>query len=151
MSGSVDEIDYATLKQRVGSAQSSLGDFSDDTPTYIAVVSLPRGDISDIVDETAPELGMPERALKEFLATRSGYRSNSAIDDPHNQAYDDVGLSETYRDHLTTDAAIDTIDDVVERVLDGEDITFVCYEEDGEKCHRHLLVGVIQELVERRE
>lgn len=150
MSGNVDEICYSVLKERTVSSQSELGDFSNDKPTYIAVVSMPRGGIEDIVDEVARDLGMPQRALKEFLATRSGYRSNSAIDDAHNQAYEDVGLAETYRDHLTSDDVIDTVDEVVERVIDGEDITFVCYEKDGDSCHRHLLVDVVRELVDRR-
>jgi hypothetical protein len=152
MSGRLQEISFSELEERQQSSQSSLDQYSDSETTYVAVVSLPTSRIEDATDEVWPEVGMPEKALKTFLARRSGYRGNSAIDDPHNQAYEDVGLREIYLEHLEKSrAAQDRIRDTVERVVAGENITLVCYEGDGEKCHRHILIDKISEKVESRE
>jgi len=152
MSGRLKEIAFAELKEQQQSAQSSLSEYSNDSETYIAVVSEPRGGIEDYVDEVWYSLGMPSWALKKFLARRAGYRGNSAIDDPHNQAYVDMNLTSIYHSHLEKDSAAQgRIDEAVERLTSGENITLVCYETGGDKCHRHLLIDRISERVESRE
>ncbi len=152
MSGRLQEISFSELEERQQSSQSSLDQYSDSETTYVAVVSLPTSRIEDATDEVWTEVGMPEKALKTFLARRAGYRGNSAINDPHNQAYEDVGLREIYHEHLEKScAAQDRIRDTVERVVSGENITLVCYEPDGQKCHRHILIDKISEKVESRE
>jgi len=152
MSGKLDEIAFSTLKERTQSAQPSLSEYSNDTETYIAVVSEPRGGIEDYVDEVWYSLGMPSWALKKFLARRSGYRTNSAIDDPHNQAYVDMNLRSIYQSHLKDDSAAQgRLAEAVERLTSGENLTLVCYETGSDKCHRHLLIDEINKRVERRE
>jgi hypothetical protein len=152
MSGRIDETNYSEVKEKHLSAQAELADWSNDTTTYIAVVSLVRGSMEEYVDEVCPELGMPEWALKRFLQRRAGYRGNSAVDSPHEKAYEDVHLHGIYQSYLSdSEEAQDKISDLVERVLAGENITLVCYEEGGKSCHRHLLVNIIRERVERRE
>jgi len=151
MSGKLDEMAFDTLKAQKQSPQSSLIEYSDDTETYIAVVSRPRSGIAGYADEVNQTLGMPSWALQKFLARRSGYRTNSAIDDPHNQAYVDMNLRSIYQRHLQKDAVTSEVKDLAERVIAGENITLVCYESGGDKCHRHLLIEKIQERVESRE
>lgn len=151
MSGRLTETNYSSLKEQKKSDQSSLSNWGDDEETYIAVVSLPRGGIEDIVDEVWPELGMPEGPLKKFLAVRAGYKTNSAIDDAHNQAYEDSHLTEIYHKHLGTERAQMRLQEAVERLISGENITLVCYEEEGDSCHRHILIDELTERVERRE
>jgi len=152
MSGRLEETAFAKLKEQQQSAQCELVEFTDDTPTYIAVVSEPRRGIEDYVDEVWYSLGMPSWALKKFLARRSGYRGNSAIDDPHNQAYVDMNLRSIYQSHLkNSDEAQSRISDATERLTSGENITLVCYETGGDKCHRHLLIDEISKQVESRE
>lgn len=152
MSGRLQEISFSELKERQQSTQASLDDYATSDTTYVAVVSLPTGNIEDIADEVWESLGMPEKALKNFLARRSGYRSNSAIDKPHNQAYADIGLTEIYRAHIEeSDAATRRISDATERLVSGENITLVCYEPKGKECHRHLLIDMIEQEVESRE
>lgn len=151
MSGQLDEIAFSVLKAQQQSAQSSLSEYSNESETYIAVVSEPRGGIEDYVDEVCRPLGMPSWALKKFLARRSGYRTNSAIDDPHNQAYVDMNLRSIYQKHLQKDSVRSQISDLTERLTSGENITLVCYETGSDKCHRHLLIDEISERVERRE
>ena len=152
MSGRLEETAFANLKEQQQSAQSSLSEYSNESETYIAVVSEPRRGIENYVDEVWYSLGMPSWALKKFLARRSGYRGNSAIDDPHNQAYVDMNLRNIYQSHLKNDeAAQGRISEAVERLTSGENITLVCYETGGDKCHRHLLIDEISKRVESRE
>lgn len=152
MSGRLQETNFSELEKRQQSTQSSLSSWSDNDTTYVAVVSRPTHGISDTVDEVWTELGMPEKSLKTFLARRDGYRGNSAIDDPHNQAYADVGLSDVYTDYIENSAAAQhRIREAMERVVSGENITLVCYEEDGKNCHRHILIDEIRDRVEERE
>lgn len=152
MAGRIDETHYSKLKERKLSDQSELGKFTDEQTTHIAVVSEPRGNISDITDEMWPELGMPQWALYKFLEKRSGYRTNSAVEDPHERAYSEMNLSAIYQKHLKeSDEARARLHEAVERATSGENITLVCYEESGESCHRHMLVDIIRERVQSRE
>jgi uncharacterized protein YeaO (DUF488 family) len=152
MSGRIDETNYADAKQRHLSSQSELDEWCEAESTLVAVTSTPRGSIETYVDEVIPELGMPERALKSFLALRAGYRTNSAVDDAHNKAYEDESLSSTYDNYIEkSPEAQRKLSELTERVVSGENITLVCYEEDGDACHRHKLVALLQERVESRE
>jgi len=152
MVGRIDETNYHEVKQRHLSSQCELNDFTKQQTTYVAVVSEPRGGIGRFVDEVWPELGMPEWALHKFLERRAGYRTNSAIDDAHNTAYEEVGLHGIYQDHLSnSSAARERINEAVERILSNENITLVCYERGGDSCHRHILVDVIRERVQSRQ
>jgi Protein of unknown function, DUF488. len=152
MSGRLKEIAFSELKEKHLSPQSSLTEYSGTEPTYIAVVSEPRGNIEDVADEVWTELGMPEWALKKFLARRAGYRSNSAISNAHNQAYVDMDLDSVYKRHLQkSNEAQARVLEAVERLTSGENITLVCYESSGEKCHRHLLIDKIADRVAERE
>lgn len=151
MSGRLDETSYSDVREKYLSPQSTLSSWNDDNTTYAAVTSLPSGSIEEYVDEVWPELGMPESALRKFLAVRSGYSTNSAIDDSHNQAYEDTNLSAIYYKHLNKERVQLRMQKIVERVVAGENITLVCYEEEGESCHRHILLEELRKMVERRE
>lgn len=152
MSGRIDETYLSKLKERKLSDQSEIDDFTEEKTTYIGVVSEPINGMQDVVDEVIPELGMPEDALYEFLERRSGYRKNSAVDFPHNKAYEDVGLHGIYQNYIAeNNAAQRRLHELVERVGSGENITLVCYESGGEKCHRNILVNILKERVQSRE
>lgn len=152
MSGRIDETNYAEVKEKHLSSQCELAEFTEQQTTYIAVVSLPRHGIEDAVDEVWPELGMPQWALKRFLKRRAGYKTNSAVDNPHEKAYEDVSLHGIYQSHINeSKEAQERLHEAVERLTSGENITLVCYEEEGESCHRHMLLDIIRERVEQRE
>jgi len=151
MSGKLDEVAFSTLKEQQQSAQSSLTEYSNESETYIAVVSEPRYGIEDYVDEVCRPLGMPSWALKKFLARRSGYQTNSAIDDAHNQAYVDMNLRSIYQSHLQKEPVQSQLAELTERLASGENITLVCYESGSDKCHRHLLIDELSKRVESRE
>lgn len=152
MSGWIDETCFSEVKEQRLSDQSDIRSFTGDDTTYIAVVSLPRHNIEEYVDEVCTDLGMPENRLKEFLSLRAGYRTNSAVDSPHEKAYADLGLRSIYQSLIEQNISVDRkITQLANRVAAGENITLVCFEEDGKSCHRHLLVDEIRSRVEERD
>lgn len=150
MTGSLSETDYASLREKEEDDQQSLSAFSNgESSTTIAVVRKPRDTgIEEVCDEWMQDLGMPEYALKKFWDLRAGYRTNSAVDNPNDKAYEDALLDARYKRHLQdSDEAQAAIDAIVRRLEDGEDITLVCFEPNGRKCHRHLLKHIIEKRV----
>jgi hypothetical protein len=112
--------------------------------TFIGVVSKPTEEMKELTDEIMPCLGMPEKYLSKFLKRRSEYRMNSAIDNPTNRAYDDLELDDKYTEHVRdSEKAQSAIASLVSRLDDGEEVTLVCYEESHQRCHRHLLMEMI--------
>lgn len=147
MTGSLVESHYEVVREEYESDQRSLSDFCEDSdsPTTIAVVSRPTGNIDTYCDEWMPELGMPEKYLKRYRQYLAGYKTNSAVDDPYHRAWVDAQLEKEYFRHIrTSDEAQNALSRVVSRLNDGEDITLVCYEKPSEPCHRHLLIGMIE-------
>jgi hypothetical protein len=152
--GEVRETYLSDLhSRRTEDKQSSFSDFTnsdvdDEIGSAIAVVTDPTGGIIEASDEFIPELGMPEKELNNFRA----YRSSLDIEDSnrkHNVAVEETNLEESYRKHLRTDEeAIKKIDNLSERVANGEDITLVCFEKEPKWCHRHILVEKIESKVD---
>lgn len=146
MLGSIDETDFPSLAERVESEQSSLTDFSGDGATTVAVVRLPRDTgIDEICDEWRPELGVPAYHLRRYWSYRSGFRTNSAVDNPTERAYKEARLDYHYDSHIrASDEAQATIDELVRRLESGEDITLVCFEQSDTACHGHRLKEIIE-------
>lgn len=152
MSGRIQCASVNDIRKSHDPGQSTLSQYGTNThDTTIAIVRLPRdSDICDVCDEWEPALGMPEKNLERFLKIRAKYRMNSAIDNPGNVAYDELRLDHVYRNYITeSDKAQKAIDSIVRRVRDGENITLVCFEEEGERCHRHVLQQIIETRVSR--
>lgn len=153
MTGEVNETYLSDLHSRTTDEnQSSFTDFvedaeEDDLGTKIAVVSDPTGGIVEASDEFIPELGMPENELNNFRRVRN----NIDIEDDvkrHNKAVEITGIDDKYADYMDNDSkARNKISELVERVENGEDITFVCFEKDPKWCHRHSLVEKVTEKV----
>lgn len=146
MTGSLRSSYYEAIREQQLSNQRSLSDFcqADSSPTTIAVVTRP-GDLTKYCDEWVAELGMPEKYLKRYRQYLSGYKTNSAVDDPHLRAWNDAQLEEEYLKHVrNSDEAQKALTELVCRLNDGEDITLVCFEKPSQPCHRHLLIDLIE-------
>ena len=146
MTGSLKESHYEVVRSEYESEQLQLSDFSNsnDTSTKIAVTTQPK-DLGVFCDEVREELGMPERHLKRYWAYRSGFSTNSAVDNPAERAFKEARLDHYYRRHIqTSDEAQAALSELVSRLNDGEDITLVCFEERPEPCHRHRLKEIIE-------
>lgn len=145
MTGRLGETSYASVKEQYHSDQQSLSAYGDINETTIAVVRRVGGSsIDTYCDEHMPELGMPEKPLTLFRELRAGYQTNSAVDDPHNKAFDDANLAKEYHDYINESTeALHSINEISHRLNAGENITLVCFENAGHRCHRHLLIDLI--------
>jgi hypothetical protein len=146
MTGVLREESYEVVKEKAESEQCQLSSFVDTGPTTIAVVRLPRDtQIEQYCDEWLPELGMPQKHLKRFWQYRSGFRTNSAVDNPTERAYREARLDYHYGRYIrTSDEAQKALNAIVGRLSDGEDITLVCFEKTADACHRHYLKEIIE-------
>jgi len=145
MTGSLKESHYEVVRSEYESEQLQLSDFGDsDGSTKIAVTNQPK-DLGKFCDEVREELGMPERHLKRYWQYRSGFATNSAVDNPAERAYDEARLDHHYRRHIqTSDEAQAALSELVSRLNDGEDLTLVCFEKPHEPCHRSILIELIE-------
>lgn len=149
MAGVLRETYYDAVKENYESEQKCLSAFCEDnSPTTIAIVRLPRDtQIEQYCDEWMPELGMPEKHLRRFWQYRSGFRTNSAVDNPIERAYSEARLDYHYGRYIrTSDEAQKALSAIVRSLNDGEDVTLVCFERRSDACHRHYL----KELIESR-
>lgn len=154
MTGEINETYLSDLHSRTTDEQQmSFGDFveedeEDDMGTTIAVVTDPTGGIVEASDEFMPELGMPERELNNFRSVRSDLDIEDSTD-CHNKAVDITDIDEKYEEHIETDEeAVESINEIAQRVKDGEDITFICFEKEPKWCHRHVLAERVRQRVD---
>jgi hypothetical protein len=126
--------------------QHDLADVPGDA-TLVGVVRRPTGWFRGVVDENRPELGPPGALLDEFGAEAEAFKMDGLCDEgAHNAAWDAVDFERRYRSHLaaSTDAA-EALDDLADRVSDGERLALVCFENtDRKRCHRTILVDVLE-------
>ncbi|WP_122090016.1 DUF488 domain-containing protein [Halalkalicoccus subterraneus] len=113
--------------------------------TRIGVVRQPTAGLSGSVDENRPELGPPEELMEGFERRHEDLKMRGMCDEgAHNAAWDEVGFEERYRNHLGRDAAEEVLSELVDRIAAGERLVLVCYGKSTKRCHRHLLVEVIE-------
>jgi len=149
MSGRIKEACVYSLSDDYDPNQATLDSWGDLMETKIAVVSRPSDKMLEVTDECFSELGMPEKYLSRFWKRRSDYQLNSAIDNPHNRAYEDLSLDTKYIEHIRNSAeAQRALTELVSRIENGECITLVCFEEGHEHCHRHVLLDIIEKRIE---
>lgn len=149
MTGTVKETHLQAIREEQDEEQQSLFEYSqnDDNNTLIAVVSDPVEDVFELCDEHIPELGMPLWKLNEFRAAREARSSWDGVE-RHNEAYESERCDKTYRSHLKyNEDAAEAVEELVERVRSGEDITLVCFESGQKKCHRYTLKEYLEERI----
>jgi uncharacterized protein YeaO (DUF488 family) len=136
MSGSVSETYVAAI-------QHDLVDL--DGATAVGVVRQPTGWFHGSVDENHPELGPPEALLAEAKQRQEDLEMAGMCETgAHNAAWEETNFEERYREYINTDAeAGATLDALRERLWDGEDIALVCFEADDKRCHRNILVDML--------
>ncbi len=110
--------------------------------TLVGVVRRPTGWFNATVDENVQALGPPPALLDAFKDQYETFKLQGLCDEgAHNAAWDAVEFAETYRDHLSSDAAANTaIRKLSDRLSDGERLFLVCFENTEKKrCHRTLI------------
>jgi uncharacterized protein YeaO (DUF488 family) len=133
MTGSVDETYVAAL-------QHDLVDPGD--ATLVGVVRRPPGWFRETVDENHATLGPPAALLDEATDRTEELKRRGLCDEgAHNAAWEETEFARRYREYLAADAdAADAVAALADRVRDGEDLWLVCFEGEGKRCHRDLLV-----------
>lgn len=148
MTGTLRETHLHDLRQQSTPDQSSLFDYSnnEENDTKIAVVSDPNDTgILEHTDEHMPELGMPRWKLDEFRKIRSGFNEVDPVK-AHNRAYTRLDLDDVFESHVEHHTeAKSSIEEIVKRLREGENITLVCFEGKKKNCHRHKLKEIIEE------
>jgi hypothetical protein len=140
MTGTVDETYVAAL-------QHDLVDPGE--ATLVGVVRRPTGWFRAAVDENVPALGPPPELLDAAKRRTEDLKRDGLCDEgAHNAAWEDLDFGRRYRDHLDADdGAAAALDDLADRLRDGEDLWLVCFEGDGKRCHRRPLVELLRERV----
>ena len=146
MSGTLDETHLEEIRSDDEQQQSLTAFGGGSNETLIAVVRAPnQTGILDATDEWMEPLGMPRFALEQFWGKRNAYRDNSSISNAHNEAFDEVNIHDKYVSYLRNDTeAQECINEIMERLQSGENITLVCFESGRKKCHRHILHDYIE-------
>lgn len=129
----------------VAAVQHDLVDVGD--ATLVGVVRRPTGWFNATVDENVPAVAPPESLLEDAKSHQEDFEMQGICsEEAHNQSWEVTDFAERYRDHLaSTDAAQRAVDDLVDRVRDGESITLVCFENTEKKrCHRTILRAALE-------
>ncbi|MEF8807971.1 DUF488 family protein, N3 subclade [Natronomonas sp.] len=114
--------------------------------TAVGVVRRPSGWFHGSVDENHPELGPPEDLLDETKRRQEDLAMAGMCETgAHNAAWEETNFAERYREYINTDAnAAAALDALRERLRDGEDLVLVCFEADDKRCHRDVLVDLLE-------
>lgn len=137
------------LDTYIAALQHDIADIPADA-TRVGVVRRPTHWFHGPVDENIPALAPPAALLDEVKDTHESLKAEG-LDDAtaHNRALEGVDYDERYLAHLESPSAQAAMDDLVSRLVDGEDVALVCYENTDEKrCHRTLLAEALEERLE---
>jgi hypothetical protein len=127
----------------VAALQHDLVAFDD--AALVGVVRQPTGWFHGAVDENRPALGPPTDLLTETKQRHEDLQMQGLCDEgAHNAAWDEVGFEERYREYVReSDAAQSALDELANRVREGETVVLVCFEAEDKRCHRQLLVDLL--------
>ena len=111
----------------------------DEDDLVVGVVRRPSYGIGNYLDRNVPSLAPPDDLLDEFKTL-----VDEREDLTHDEAWDEMGFGERYREHLRTAAAEAEMDELLAE-LDSRNVWLVCYENTDEKrCHRTILREVLR-------
>lgn len=125
----------------VAALQHDLADLEPET-TLVGVVRQPTSWFRAAVDENVPELGPPEDLLEAIRTAEADLKMRGFCGEgAHNAAWEEVGFKAEYRTYLEESAAPQAaLDELEERLADGESLALVCFENTAKKrCHRTIL------------
>ncbi|MFB6207421.1 MAG: DUF488 family protein [Haloglomus sp.] len=140
MTGTVDETYVAALQHDLVDPGAA---------TLVGVVRRPTGWFRAAVDENRPALGPPEALLDEAKARTEDLKRQGMCDEgAHNAAWEETEFERRYREYLDAESdARAALADLTERIAAGEDLWLVCFEGEGKRCHRDMLVERLRERV----
>jgi hypothetical protein len=137
MPGNVSETYAAALQH--GLAEVPEG------ATLVGVVRRPTGWFRALVDENRAELGPPADLLDETKHLHERFAAQGMCDEgAHNAAWEETGFEERYLAYVKETAEARAIlDSLRDRLAADEDLVLVCFEGETKRCHRRLLVDLL--------
>ena len=150
MSGSLYESHKSVAEALDGGDQQLLSDFSDIGQTFIGIADAD-SEISDICHEMYPSLTVQGADRKRYYQYRSGFVTNSAVDNPSRRAYEEAGISESHREHVVdSEQAQKALSSIVRHLKSGDDVTLIFQSKLDERAHGSVLVQMIESRMESR-
>ena len=137
MSGSVEHMSLNEVKREVSSDQSRLSSFGSDV-TYVSIVNSTSEEFDEYTDEHMDGLTPPDDLFYQWLNEKKKLQKEEDSVTAHNTALDYVNYDERYRSYLKSGDGKEAIEDVVDRVENGERVVLVCYCTDSKRCHREI-------------
>lgn len=139
MSGAISETYVAAIRH-------DLADLDGDE-RLVGVVREPTGWFRAAVDENRPELGPPSDLLDETRQRAEDLQMQGLCEEgAHNAAWDETDFVSRYLASLDTDdEAQRALDELEDRIHEGDAIALVCFEGDRKRCHRTLLRDRLQD------
>lgn len=118
----------------------------DEDETLVGVVRRPTGWFRAAVEENVQAVGPPDWLLDETRERHEDLKRRGMCDEgAHNGAWEETNFADHYREYLRSDDdARAALENLADRVRDGESLVLVCFEGESKRCHRHLLVDELE-------
>lgn len=146
MSGSLYEGHESVAEALGEDGQQLLSNFSDIGQTLVAIADA-NSEVADACHETYPSLVVQDADKKRYYQYRSGFVTNSAVDNPSQRAFDEAGISESYRGYVVdSEEAQSALSAIVRHLSSGDDVTLIF----GEKLDEQAYGAVLSQIIESR-
>lgn len=137
MSGCIDETYAAAIQHDIHQGDGTL----------VGVVRRPPGWFHAQVEENHRSLGPPDALLDEVKDRQEELQTRGICEEGAlNAAWEEIDFERRYREYLDAEEP-DALGELVDRAHDGEDLTLVCFEADGKRCHRHVLLDILRDRI----
>lgn len=131
------------VRERAADRSDRAADGRDDV--WVGVVVDPPGWFSRRVDLVRPALGLPPETAQRLERRCRDFRMQGlCAEGAHNAAWDELGVDDSYRDQLSTDAARAALTSLEARVRAGEQVVLATTRRPGFRCHRTVLARVLR-------
>lgn len=157
MVGSLGRISLSQLLHDRHTNQTTFDTYGGRTKTYICVARRTNQQMDLVCDEHMVSLGPPDHLLSEFLMGRQGrMHEGDTKEQAHEDTYRATVYEARYKQYLAHDPEDPNvrwywpeerdenqpraaIEQLVNRLINGEDMVLVCFCEEGWSCHTEVL------------
>ncbi len=90
----------------------------------------------------------PSPAMVEAIKKKDEELQEKGMDPvkAHNTAFEKTKFEEKYRKKITNDPQAQKLMQEIKELAKKEDVYLICYEKEPKKCHRHILIDIINKL-----
>ena len=90
----------------------------------------------------------PSPAMVEAIKKEDEKLQKKGMDpvEAHNAAFEKTKFEEQYRKKIANDPEAQELMQEIKELAKKEDVYLICYEKEPKKCHRHILIDLINKL-----